>query len=757
MAPALKEGLQYTPAPSKFAHLKNTEPSTTSSGVIPGQAAFDTPPPDRSPSPELERSQRSRRPTTKKLESSQQQAGSSKSKSKSAKATNGNGSHTNTGNPSHSGTSKPPTNSGSQACSTVMANEDSTNDGDPDSGDDKDDEDDCYVSQTVIDHLEAFVGHNVAHLSNRRLKELLEALPQTQASALETQAEPSQAITEPPAGVGLARRDRHKSPSQEGLENRSPSQERRATHFAPPQKRHIDNLNPTPTTSKRVRIATAGQDDGSATEDEDDDESEIEIRMRRRNRYVDSSEPESDAEPASSKPQVPPASSQGATAPKPANPKVTPRLPSKSSGRPMPLPSPHTTSSSTNGARATLDRRSDTASHVIHPPPPSDLTDVDALVAWALGLAEEKTRALDQGRPLSIPSTSKAHSQLPNASATVDHISRAVANHRSRLNGGGPSGTQESENRASQSNQAGAPPSRAAASDDDDLPTRSSERKKREYSKKAKLSDFPGRIGEVASAAIPRFLATVFAEGAYEDPETLRSWSHDAYRETWDLEAPEDEYEPPPRAVLTIMMRRASWLRTKVRERVEVIVQYGFEFRNPAVRRSDIKHNRRLAEKLAPNVFHCKNLKPNTDQYEHEVFIRAIGAALFWDPQSIGAVYHAKFKLLPIPAVALVLTMMQVCIEEWALGQFKSQALDVEKQQVVYERHLLGLYEYERIAGGRLTRFHENWFKAGVEYSRANLDGDDDTVQPYTQGCHVRPDTPPPEVDDEPFGGVGDD
>ncbi|KAG8717145.1 hypothetical protein FRC08_008135 [Ceratobasidium sp. 394] len=100
---------------------------------------------------------------------------------------------------------------------------------------------------------------------------------------------------------------------------------------------------------------------------------------------------------------------------------------------------------------------------------------------------------------------------------------------------------------------------------------------------------------------------------------------------------------------------------------------------------------------------------------------------------------------------------MQVCIQEWVLGQFKSQALDVEKQQLVYERHLLRLYEYKRIAGGRLTQFRENWFKAGVEYSQANLD-DGDAVQPYTQACHVRPDTPPPEADEEePDSGEGDD
>ncbi|KAG8695232.1 hypothetical protein FRC08_007952 [Ceratobasidium sp. 394] len=241
-----------------------------------------------------------------------------------------------------------------------------------------------------------------------------------------------------------------------------------------------------------------------------------------------------------------------------------------------------------------------------------------------------------------------------------------------------------------QSNQASAPPSRASTPDDDDRPIHSNDQKKCKYSKKSKLSNFPDRIGEVASATIPRFLSTVLTEGLYEDLEVFRSWASDAYWDTWALEAPEDEYEPPLKAVLTIMTRRASWIRTKVRERVEVVVQYAFRFRNPAIQRSDIKHNRRLAEKLAPNVFHCKEHKPDANQDKHPVFIRAVCAALFWDPASIGVVYHEKFNPVPIPAVALVLMMMQVCIEEWAIRPSALTWRVPESSRVMQETSLPG-------------------------------------------------------------------
>lgn len=57
---------------------------------------------------------------------------------------------------------------------------------------------------------------------------------------------------------------------------------------------------------------------------------------------------------------------------------------------------------------------------------------------------------------------------------------------------------------------------------------------------------------------------------------------------------------------------------------------------------------------------------------------------------------------------------MQVCVAEWRTGSYKANELDADKQQVDFERHLLSLYEYERLAGGRLARFRAAWSAAGL-------------------------------------------
>jgi hypothetical protein len=108
-----------------------------------------------------------------------------------------------------------------------------TNQEDSRSGNFEDDADNDYLSQAVIDLVQDFVGHDITHLSGRQIKNLAKAMPTTQASALETQAESAsvslfvylfnqlllthwQTITQPFAGVGLASGDRNGSPSREG-------------------------------------------------------------------------------------------------------------------------------------------------------------------------------------------------------------------------------------------------------------------------------------------------------------------------------------------------------------------------------------------------------------------------------------------------------------------------------------------------------------------------------------------------------------
>ncbi|KAG8724615.1 hypothetical protein FRC09_016585 [Ceratobasidium sp. 395] len=770
MLPTLDESSQNTRTPSQFAHLKTTEPTTTASGVIPGRAAFDTPSPNQSPAPALKRSDRSRKPSSRKLESqpasATQPASTAQPKSKQpakTKATSKNGKHGAAGNANHASTSQAIAHTRSNVRSQTLASkvtgnsEDEFNSGGEDNdasdgksgseyeddGDEDTDNEDC-LPQEIIEDLEALLGHSVSHLSSKKIKELLDAMPQTQAPSLETQGQLPQEITKSLTGVGLAGGDGEGHLAHEGSGNHLSSIPQAITtrnaDTSPSQKRRINAEDGPSTSSKRVCIAI--ERDDSATEDESD----LEPNMRSVHRG-DSSESESEPEPGSvPKPTTPShlkgkapmfASSRNAPPPtKPPNAHNRSTQPSKPATSWNP-PSSANASSPNTAAKPPTSSTSYLAAHSL----PNNLNNINELVNWALKLAEDQARALDQG--VSVASTSRA----PQPSSTTNHITQSIATHRARLNGNKSSDSPPNSTPASQlANASQATPRLSTPSDDGvDEAATSSANKKSKRRKKSKLSDFPGLVGEIASAAIPRFLATVITQGSYEeDTDVFRDWARDAYRTTWGLEAAEHEYVPPPKAVLTIMTRRASWVRGKVKERIRTVVQYGHGFRNPATCRSDVKHNKRLARKLQPNVFHCLNLEPDTNQYEHPEFIRAIGAGLFWEEDAIGVVFREEFNPITLPAAALVLTMMQVCIAEWETGYFKPQDLDVDKQRVYFESHLLGLYEYEKVAYSRLLRFRGEWFAAGIEYSGSNVAEDDPrAARPYTLASQVRPDTPP--------------
>ncbi|KAG9088826.1 hypothetical protein FRC06_001829 [Ceratobasidium sp. 370] len=388
----------------------------------------------------------------------------------------------------------------------------------------------------------------------------------------------------------------------------------------------------------------------------------------------------------------------------------------------------------------------DPTSYLAAHPLPNDLDDIDGLALWALHFAEECAQALDQGHSTAGPS----RVQEPGPSATANHIARSVANHQSQLNSLQncppqplPQSTHSSNPTCDVSN------NNKDADTEDEHVAALLHCQKPKHGKKAKLSDFPGLMGEIASVAIPRFLATMLTEGLYENPDTCRDWALDAYKETWKREAPEHKYEAPPKALLTIITRRGSWIRGKIKERIYAIIEYGYGFRNPSTNRGDVKHNWRLARKLKPSVFHCQDLKTNTDQYEHPQLARAIRVGFFWDADAIGMAFSALFNPIPVPAVALILTMMQACIAEWELGYHKALELDIDTQQADYERHLLGLYKYEQSARSRLAWFRGQWFEEARKSCSALDTEHSNAGQPYMLACNVRPDTPPPELEDD--------
>lgn len=119
---------------------------------------------------------------------------------------------------------------------------------------------------------------------------------------------------------------------------------------------------------------------------------------------------------------------------------------------------------------------------------------------------------------------------------------------------------------------------------------------------------------------------------------------------------------------------RGSHFRTKLKERLRPSVWHGFGFITPVLSKKDKKHNKKLAKQLKPDTFHCRvsallanklyltvarqDLKLDTDQYKHPVFLLCIAEGFFWDSEVIGVAFLEKFNPIKLPAAALILTMV---------------------------------------------------------------------------------------------------
>ncbi|KAG9087382.1 hypothetical protein FS749_002950 [Ceratobasidium sp. UAMH 11750] len=272
---------------------------------------------------------------------------------------------------------------------------------------------------------------------------------------------------------------------------------------------------------------------------------------------------------------------------------------------------------------------------------------------------------------------------------------------------------------------------------------------------KSGLGRYPGTRGKAASRAIPKLLSTATRMGVYQEYDTYIKWARNAYRRVWAKHYPHLSYKDPPLDLLRTIVLRVSGLRTDVKKRIRELIMYLFEFINPGSSVRLITANQHLFSRLYPNTFHCRDLKTDVDQFEHPAFIRAICVAFFWHHDSFAVREHKKFKVLPLPAVAFVLTMMQDCLKEWETGVFRARDNDFKAQRDMFDAHLQSLHEYRKTAHLRLHRFQRKWFKKGMKHAGVRihkLPRDHQFCQPITWAHAVRPDTPDnsePEFDED--------
>ncbi|KAG0698268.1 hypothetical protein DFH29DRAFT_855997 [Suillus ampliporus] len=136
-----------------------------------------------------------------------------------------------------------------------------------------------------------------------------------------------------------------------------------------------------------------------------------------------------------------------------------------------------------------------------------------------------------------------------------------------------------------------------------------------------------------------------------------------------------------------------------------------------------IKKNRDLAESLKDgSVFVFKDWLSKKGIYKTELLQEGINLMWFTNRNDEGIIYYKYFSPVPVRAVALVLTAIECCIDEWMQGLKEDIKFTSATYGPVYNGHFSSLLRFdERTAPYKLlekicTNLHDTArFHAGVE------------------------------------------
>ncbi|KAI0294526.1 hypothetical protein BC826DRAFT_1104596 [Russula brevipes] len=81
--------------------------------------------------------------------------------------------------------------------------------------------------------------------------------------------------------------------------------------------------------------------------------------------------------------------------------------------------------------------------------------------------------------------------------------------------------------------------------------------------------------------------------------------------------------------------------------------------------------------------------------YRHSILQRAINVTWFRTRDDVGVVNHEHFSPMPVSIIAITLTVVECCIDEWSSGMRQDSSWDDEKFQAVYTSHVSSLFDFK--------------------------------------------------------------
>ncbi|KAG1727146.1 hypothetical protein EDD22DRAFT_961298 [Suillus occidentalis] len=152
--------------------------------------------------------------------------------------------------------------------------------------------------------------------------------------------------------------------------------------------------------------------------------------------------------------------------------------------------------------------------------------------------------------------------------------------------------------------------------------------------------------------------------------------------------------------IIQMITRRTSHLTSEVKAKLRSLIEslYGF---NCSTRESVKSKNCRLVQDLKHKFGLCyrdlgdkKNNVPRSGLYKTRLNQKGVNLLWYQNKRDEGIMFEKKFTPFPIPALALVYTAVECCIDEWTDGEWTDINFSSAEYKDVYDKHLANLRKF---------------------------------------------------------------
>ncbi|KIM54882.1 hypothetical protein SCLCIDRAFT_35172, partial [Scleroderma citrinum Foug A] len=143
-----------------------------------------------------------------------------------------------------------------------------------------------------------------------------------------------------------------------------------------------------------------------------------------------------------------------------------------------------------------------------------------------------------------------------------------------------------------------------------------------------------------------------------------------------------------------------SQLRSELKAKVRPLVEVMFNFHSSQMKMA-IKKNRMLAEELKEGASFAFKVQALLQDdrcgfLKAPVIQKTVNTMWFTNKTDEGIKHHTWFKPFPLPALALVLTAIECCIDEWMTGMQTDIPFTIQDYCAGYDSHLKCLQDFDK-------------------------------------------------------------